>query len=159
MKKRINVENTFSWSNERIIIIERGKKPKTDDDVRVFNSKWCTKFIVVPHNQGVCQITVSEMKEYNIKRHYTTKHHLIILSCHGHRYPWPFLATSPNRSRFQQVLRDISRILTELLYVGSSWSPCFCHVKGSITYELVPTSPAVSCMSGSSNLNSFRDGW
>ena len=26
-----------------------------------------------------------------------------------------------------------------------------------ITYELVPASPAVSCMSSSSNLNSFRD--
>ena len=26
-----------------------------------------------------------------------------------------------------------------------------------ITYELVPASPAVSCMSGPSNLNSFRD--
>ena len=26
-----------------------------------------------------------------------------------------------------------------------------------ITYEFVPASPAVSCMSGSSNLNSFRD--
>ena len=28
-----------------------------------------------------------------------------------------------------------------------------------ITYELAPTSPAVSCMPGSSNLDSFRDGW
>ena len=28
-----------------------------------------------------------------------------------------------------------------------------------ITYEFVPTSPAVSCMSGSSNFDSFRDGW
>ena len=26
-----------------------------------------------------------------------------------------------------------------------------------ITYEFVPASPAVSCMSGSSKLNSFRD--
>ena len=26
-----------------------------------------------------------------------------------------------------------------------------------ITYEFVPASPSVSCMSGSSNLNSFRD--
>ena len=26
-------------------------------------------------------------------------------------------------------------------------------------YEVVPTSPAVSRMSGSSNLDSFRDGW
>ena len=29
--------------------------------------------------------------------------------------------------------------------------------KEYITYELIPASPAVSCMSGSSNLNSFRD--
>ncbi len=28
-----------------------------------------------------------------------------------------------------------------------------------ITYELVPTSPVVSCMSGSSSFDSFRDGW
>ena len=28
--------------------------------------------------------------------------------------------------RFQQVLRATSRIYTELLYVGSSWSPCLC---------------------------------
>ena len=27
-----------------------------------------------------------------------------------------------------------------------------------VTYELVPASPAVSCMSGSSDLDSFRDG-
>ena len=32
------------------------------------------------------------------------------------------------------------------------------HVKGS-TYELVPTSPAVTHMSGSSNFDSFCDGW
>ena len=74
----------------------------------------------------------------------------IILSCPQHRCPWPSLATSPYRS--------------ELLYVGSSWSPCFCSAmwRGpweNITYELVPTSPAVSCMPGSSNLDSFRDGW
>ena len=33
---------------------------------------------------------------------------------------------------FWQVVRATSRIHTELLYVGSSWSPCFCigHVKG-----------------------------
>ena len=29
---------------------------------------------------------------------------------------------------------------------------------GYITYELVPASPAMSCMSGSSNLDSFRYG-
>ena len=56
-----------------------------------------------------------------------------------------------------------SRISTELLYVGSSWSCCLCSSiwrgpQEYITYELVPTSPAVSRMSGSSNFDSFRDG-
>ena len=35
--------------------------------------------------------------------------------------------------------------------------PCVGGPQEYITYELVPASPAVSCMSGSSNLNSFRD--
>ena len=55
-------------------------------------------------------------------------------------------------------------INTELLYVGSSWLLCFCSAMWRvpleyITYELVPTSPAVSCMSGSANFDSFHDGW
>ena len=35
--------------------------------------------------------------------------------------------------------------------------PCVGGPQEYITYEFVPASPAVSCMSGSSNLNSFRD--
>ena len=35
--------------------------------------------------------------------------------------------------------------------------PCVWGPSEYITYEFVPASPAVSCMSGSSNLNSFRD--
>ena len=50
---------------------------------------------------------------------------IIILSCHQHEYPWPFLAISPYRSPLPQVLWATPRILTELLYVGSSWSPRF----------------------------------
>ena len=54
------------------------KKRKIDDEERVFNSEWCTKYLVAPHNQGVvclvCQVTIAVMKEYNAKRHYTTKH-------------------------------------------------------------------------------------
>ena len=53
------------------------KKQKIDDG-RVFNSEWCHKYLIVPHNQGVvcivCQNTISAMTEYNVKRHYTTKH-------------------------------------------------------------------------------------
>ena len=65
---------------------------------------------------------------------------------------------------FRQVFRTTSRIGTEQLYVGSCWSSCLCSSiwrgpQEYIAYELVPTSPAVSRMSGSSNFDSFRDGW
>ena len=52
----------------------------------------------------------------------------------------------------------------KLLYVSSSWSSCLClsmwrGPQVYITYEFVLTSPAVSRMSGSSNFDSFRNGW
>ena len=90
---------------------------------------------------------------------------IIISSCAiSADIPDPLLPLLPIVHRFWKVLRATSHILTELLNVGSSWSPCFCSAmwRGSseyIAYELVPTSTAVSCMSGSSNLDSFCDGW
>ena len=89
---------------------------------------------------------------------------LIILLCHLHGYSWPSLTTPPIVHRFWQVPRATSRILTELLYVGSSWSPCSWSAmwrgpQEYFPYELLTTSPSVSCMSGSSKLDSFRDGW
>ena len=64
---------------------------------------------------------------------------------------------------FWLVLRATFRILTELLYVCSCWPSCLrsaiCGGPSEyITVELVPASPAMSCVSGSSNLDSFRDG-
>ena len=52
-----------------------------------------------------------------------------------------------------QVFRATSCILTQLLDVCSSWSSCFCPAicgdpQEYITYELVPASLAVTCMSG-----------
>ena len=68
----------------------------------------------------------------------------------------------PILHRLSQVFRATSRILTQLLYVCSNWLSCFSSaISGGpqeyITYELVSASPAVSCMSGSSNLDSFRE--
>ena len=65
---------------------------------------------------------------------------------------------------FRQVLKSTSRICTELPYVGSSWTSCLCSFmwrgpQEYITYELVPTYPAMDRMSASSNFDSFRDGW
>ena len=63
----------------------------------------------------------------------------------------------------RQVFRVTSRVLTQLLYVGSCWSSHSCTSmcggpQEYIAYELVLASPAVSCVSGSSNLYSFCDG-
>ena len=77
--------------------------------------------------------------------------------------PDPLSPLLPIVHRLWHVFRAASRILTQLLYVCSSWSSCFCLVicggpQECITYELVLASPAVSCVSGSSSLDSFRDG-
>ena len=64
----------------------------------------------------------------------------------------------------RKVFQAISCIDSELLYIGSSWSSNLCSsmrrgTQEYIAFELVLTSSAVSRMSGSSNLDSFRDGW
>ena len=54
---------------------------------------------------------------------------------------------------FRLVFKATSCIGIELLYVGPCWTSCLSMWRGSqeyVTYELVPTSPAVSCISGSS---------
>ena len=66
--------------------------------------------------------------------------------------------------RSRKLLKATSCIGTELLYVGSCWLSYLCSSmwigqQEYVTYEFVPTSPAMSCMSASSNLDSFRDGW
>ena len=70
---------------------------------------------------------------------------------------------SPIIHRLRQVFWVTSRVLTQLLYVGSCWSSHSCTSmcggpQEYIAYELVLASPAVSCVSGSSNLYSFCDG-
>ena len=77
--------------------------------------------------------------------------------------PDPLSPLLPIVHCFQQVFMAKFHI-QELLYIGSSWSSCLCSaiLRGPlvyITYKLVPTSSAVSRMSGSSNFDSFRHGW
>ena len=66
--------------------------------------------------------------------------------------------------RPQEVFQATSCISEEWLYIGSSWTSYLCSSmwKGPwehITYEFILTSPPVSHMPGSSNLDSFHDGW
>jgi len=54
------------------------KNRKIDDEGRIFNNDWSNKYFVIQHNEGavcvICQTTIAVIKEYNIKRHYTSKH-------------------------------------------------------------------------------------
>ena len=78
--------------------------------------------------------------------------------------PNPLSPHLPIIHYFQQVLIATSCIGTDLLFISSSWSSCLCSSiwmgpQEYITFVSVLTSPALSCMSGSSNLDSFCDGW
>ena len=77
---------------------------------------------------------------------------IVIMSCRQHGYPWPSLANSPHRS---SPLAALQRYIPypHIAAVCSSWSFWFCPPKCRgpleyITYELVPASPVMSCMSG-----------
>ena len=59
-------------------------------------------------------------------------HHLIILSGHQHGYHRPSISIPPYRSSFPVGPQATPRILTELLYVGSSRPPCFCMAMSGV---------------------------
>ena len=93
----------------------------------------------------------------NITSHHHHHHHVVsparislTLSCH------PSLSSiAPGRSSRLYPVSAQS--------CCSSLSSCLCSSmrrgpEKYVTYEFVPTSPAVPCMSGSSNFDSFRDG-
>ena len=86
---------------------------------------------------------------------------IIIMSRCWHGSLWPSL-TIVHRS--WEVFQAISCIGTELFYIGSSWSSklrlsIWRGPQEYITYELVRTSPAVSGVPGSSNLDIFHNEW
>ena len=88
---------------------------------------------------------------------------IIIMSCWQHRYPWSSLTTPPYRSLLLAGLQGYIPYLhraTVCRFESSSWL-CSAMWRGPqehITYELVPTSPAVSRMPGSSNFDTFMMG-
>ena len=79
-------------------------------------------------------------------------------SCHADPLSPP--VSIVHRSR--EVVQATPCIGTELLSIGSRWSSKLCSsmwrgLLEYIAYDFVLTSLAASCMSGSSNLDSFRD--
>ena len=88
---------------------------------------------------------------------------IIIMSHNQRESPRPFPAILLYLPLLLVDLQATSCFGTELLYVSSSWSSCLyssmcMSPQEYVTFEFVPTSPAVSRMFGSSNLDGFRDG-
>ena len=87
---------------------------------------------------------------------------IIIMLHYQYGFPDPLSPPCPIVHHFCQVLWATSRIGTELVCVYSCWSSCLCtsmlrDPQEYITYELIPTSSAVSRMSGSCAMNLSED--
>ena len=123
------------------------------------NSCYCTKDY---HQIRLSMLNKEDLKQFNCIQIICIKNvssSSSSSSCHAISMdiPDPLSLQLPIFHCFRQVHRVTSRIGTELLYVGSSWASCLCSSmwrgpQEYITYELVPTSPAVSRMSGSSRM-------
>lgn len=54
------------------------KKRKLDDECRIFKERWTTDYFCIQSKDKslclICNETISMFKEYNIKRHYESKH-------------------------------------------------------------------------------------
>ena len=54
------------------------KKKKVDTESRIFQEKWTIDYFFTQINEKpvclLCSESVSVMKEYNVRRHYVTKH-------------------------------------------------------------------------------------
>ena len=99
-----------------------------------------------------------------IYHHY---HQSLLLSlCHAARtdFPVPLSSLVPLIHHSWQVYQATCYISLELLLLSSSRSSNLCSSVWRrpleyIAYEFVLTFSAMSCMSGSSNLDVFLDGW
>ena len=69
MRKSLTVINLKMATN---------KKRKVDTESRIFQEKWTIDYFFTQINENpvclLCSESVSVMKEYNVRRHYVTKH-------------------------------------------------------------------------------------
>ena len=119
---------------------------------------WINMLIEKEYNYFILFLVQKQNKKRKANKEFITI--IIIMSCYQQGYPWPSLATSPNRSSplagpqgyipYPHIAAVCWFELVVLLLLG--------HMRGTleyITYVLVPASSAVS---GSSNFDSFHDG-
>ena len=133
-------------AGDRMCFSTPGARMKTIDGDVFFNGVILVLYFPRKYTGSVVPWTSLISMRYHLHHVAPSAWISLILSCH------PSLSSTA------------SGFYTELLYVYSSWSPCLCSSmwrgpQEYISYELIPNSLAVSCTSGSSNFDSFRDGW
>ena len=115
-------------------------------------------------NQSINQVILKKMeilKKIRFKMHHHHHHHGALLAT---ELPDPLPPPVFIVHHSWQVYQAISCIGTEQLLIGANWSSNLCSSmwRGPleyIAYEFDLNSPAEFHMSGSSNFDSFRDGW
>ena len=94
-------------------------------------------------------------------------HRKIIVFSHHHHYhvaPSAWISLTLFRHPSESTIASGRSSGLHPVSTRGSWSPCLCAAmwrgpQEYITYEFVPTFPAVPLMSGSSNMDISRDGW
>ena len=68
-----------SLRNGKFRKFERDKKEESKEEMQKFNDKWTSEYFFMENADSrplclICNQTVNVNKEYNIKRHYDSKH-------------------------------------------------------------------------------------
>lgn len=96
----------------------RGLKRKIDSECRVFNEKWSLDYFVIYSGDKIicliCKESISVLKEYNIRRHYETKHKATF-SKFTEKLRLDKLQSLQNNFSSQQLLFKNKKILMKLL--------------------------------------------
>ena len=147
----------------KISYVSRVKWSNPGKGVALSPTRWCSSYW-----KGSLLVTLDNSRQHYL--HHREKSYpeeeknwckfIIIMSRHQCISSWPSPATFLYHPSLPVSLQGY--ILYR--YVGSSWSSCLCSSmwrgpQEYVTYEFVSTSPVLSRMSGSSNLDSFRDEW
>ena len=78
------------------------KKRKVDNESRVFHEKWTNDYFFIQIKDKpmclICSESVSVMKEYNLKRHYITKHSSLYESFQGQR----------RKEKMEQLMKELN---------------------------------------------------
>ena len=115
--------------------------------------------MIIPSKKSICSIWpidgspigTTTPAQGGAGRKFHSHHH------HHHVVPLPLSFIALGRSSGQHPVSSHSCWMYVRAGRPAFARPCVGVHKEYISYEFVPASPAVSCMSGSSNLNSFRD--